>query len=60
MEIKMKTLNSLLIILILSLAAVIGTFAQTAGKPELPAIEVTGSAETFVTPNEFTFKITPS
>ncbi len=32
--------------------------AQPAERPETRTIEVTGSAETLVTPNEFTFKIT--
>lgn len=48
------------ILLILTLVFSLGTVtsAQSSDRPEPRVIEVTGSAETLVTPNEFTFKIT--
>ena len=51
----MKT-NKILLTLFLLLASSAINFAQT--NTEKRVIEVTGSAETLVTPNEFTFKIT--
>jgi uncharacterized protein YggE len=51
----MKKLFSLLAVLIFLSAAVCG---QMPDKTAVRAIEVTGSAEMLVTPNEFTFKIT--
>jgi uncharacterized protein YggE len=57
----MKKLHLLLLTLILlsgPVTVVTTVSAQAAAKPETPTIEVTGSAEILVTPNEFTFKIT--
>ena len=54
----MNKLYFLLSIFICLLGAVPAISGQAVEKPAPPTIEVTGSAETFVTPNEFTFKIT--
>jgi len=54
----MNKLYFLLLTFICLLGAVPAISGQAVEKPAPPTIEVTGSAETFVTPNEFTFKIT--
>lgn len=53
----MSKFFGLFLIALFSLAAA-AVSAQTTSKPEPRMIEVTGSAETLITPNEFTFKIT--
>jgi uncharacterized protein len=52
----MKTKNQLMLSIIFALVAISIGFAQS--QTEKRIIEVTGSAETLITPNEFTFKIT--
>ena len=52
----MKQLNRNLLTAVFVIFAAVGVFAQT--PTERRVIEVTGSAEMLVTPNEFTFKIT--
>jgi len=52
----MKKLNRIFPLALIVIFATVGVFAQT--PTERRVIEVTGSAEMLVTPNEFTFKIT--
>lgn len=52
----MKKLNRIFPLAVFVIFAAVGVFAQT--PTERRVIEVTGSAEMLVTPNEFTFKIT--
>jgi uncharacterized protein YggE len=54
----MNKLYFLLLALVCLLGAVPVISGQSVEKAAPPAIEVTGSAETLITPNEFTFKIT--
>src|ERR1044072_2515586 len=54
----MKKPYFLLLILVCLSGLAAPVFAQNADRPETRMIEVTGSAETLVTPNEFTFRIT--
>ena len=52
----MKKANSILLLMVVVCLAAATAFAQT--NTEKRVIEVTGSAETLIMPNEFTFKIT--
>lgn len=52
----MKNMNRLCLLIGMVFLAALTAFAQE--KTEKRIIEVTGSAETLITPNEFTFKIT--
>jgi len=52
----MKKANYLFLLIAAVCLAATGTFAQATTEKRM--IEVTGSAETLITPNEFTFKIT--
>ena len=45
------------LILLLSLAAAISVSAQSVGVRELPTIQVTGTAEIYVVPDEVTFSL---